>query len=126
MLDGSRIVAFAATADAEKARPFYQETLGLTLVADDQFALVFDANGVTLRVSKVREIAPAPYTILGWHVADIRASMAELTERGVVFQIYDGFGQDATGVMTFPGGTMVAWFLDPDGNNLSLTQTVAP
>jgi catechol 2,3-dioxygenase-like lactoylglutathione lyase family enzyme len=122
MLESSKIAAFVATADAEKAKKFYGDTLGITFVSDDPYALVFDANGTTLRIQKVSEVSPKPYTTLGWHVSDIEKSVSELTEKGVTFEHYEGFGQDENGIMTFPNGAKVAWFKDPDGNLLSLDQ----
>jgi catechol 2,3-dioxygenase-like lactoylglutathione lyase family enzyme len=122
MLKNSQIAPFVATAEPERARKFYEETLGLALISDDEHALVFDANGITLRIQKVRDVAPIPYTTLGWHVDDIEATVSELSGRGVGFETYEGFGQDARGIMTFPNGARVAWFKDPDGNLLSLDQ----
>ena len=122
MLTSSTLVAFVGTAKPDQARTFYEQTLGLRLVADEPFALVFDANGVPLRVAKVPAAQPAPYTVLGWSVADIRAVVGALTANGVLFERYDGMGQDDLGIWTSPGGARVAWFKDPDGNVLSLTQ----
>lgn len=122
MLETATIVPFVATTKAEEARAFYERTLGLRLVADEPFALVFDANGVTLRVAKVQSLAPAAHTVLGWRVDDLAAAVAALAGRGVVFERYPGLPQDASGVWTSPGGARIAWFKDPDGNVLSLTQ----
>jgi len=122
MISNSKIVAFVATKDAASAKTFYEEVLGLTLVSDDPFALVFDANGTMLRVQKVQELNPAPYTALGWDVADIDAEVDELVRRGVVFNRYEWFLQDHRGIWTAPSGGRIAWFSDPDGNTLSLTQ----
>lgn len=122
MLGTAAVVPFVATTKPDQARAFYERTLGLRLVADDPFALVFDANGVTLRVAKVQSFAPAAHTVLGWQVDDIAASAAALAGKGVVFERFPGLPQDATGVWTAPGGARVAWFKDPDGNVLSLTQ----
>ena len=122
MLADCQIAAFVATANAERSRAFYENTLGLKLVADEEYALVFDANGITLRIQKVRDVAPIPYTALGWHVTNIEKMVEELSGRGVSFEIYDGFGQTDQGIMTFPNGAKVAWFKDPDGNLLSLDQ----
>jgi|SRR6185369_1579682 len=122
MLADFQIAAFVATANAERSRTFYENTLGLKLVADEEYAIVFDANGITLRIQKVRDVAPSPYTSLGWHVTNIEKMVEELSGRGVSFEIYDGFGQTDQGIMTFPNGAKVAWFKDPDGNLLSLDQ----
>ncbi len=122
MLGSSSIMAFVATADSGRAKSFYQDILGLNFVADEPFALVFEANGTMLRISKVRELSPAPYTVLGWKVADMNAAISELTARGVTFERFAGFPQDELGVVNFPDGAKVAWFKDPDGNMLSLTE----
>jgi catechol 2,3-dioxygenase-like lactoylglutathione lyase family enzyme len=122
MLNSSNVVAFIATSKPESARSFYEQTLGLRLVTDDPFAIVFDANGVMLRVQKVREHTPPPYTVLGWDVADIHASVEELLSRGVRCEGYEWLEQDKSGVWSAPSGAKIAWFKDPDGNTLSLTQ----
>jgi len=122
MLNSSRIVAFVATQNPPRARAFYQDVLQLTLVSDDAFATVFDANGTMLRVSKVTQVVVAPYTVLGWGVNDIGAAMEQLVTRGVTFEIYKGLPQDERGVCTFPSGAKVAWFKDPDGNTLSIAE----
>ncbi len=122
-LGSRKLIAFVATLDPARAKDFYGRVLGLRLTSEDHFALVFDANGTTLRVSVVRELAPAGYTVLGWLVPDIRQAVRELTERSVVFQRFDGLEQDELGVWSAPGGAKVAWFRDPDGNTLSVTQS---
>ena len=123
ILGFSKIVAFAGVRDAERARTFYRDTLGLRLVSEDGFALAFDANGTMLRVSLVREVVAAPYTVLGWEVDDIVAKAKALTAAGVKLERYESFmKQDELGIWTAPGGTRVAWFKDPDGNLLSISQ----
>lgn len=122
MLDTAKIIAFVATQAPGQARAFYEETLGLRLVADEQYALVFDANGPMLRISKVKSHTPFPFTVLGWEVKDIRQAVRALHARGVVFLRFEGFVQDEAGIFQFPDGTQVAWFKDPDENMLSLTQ----
>jgi catechol 2,3-dioxygenase-like lactoylglutathione lyase family enzyme len=121
-LAASPVVAFVATRDAARARAFYESTLGLRVVADTPFALVVDAGGTTIRVQKVKAFTPHPFTALGWTVGDIARMMAALRERGVVFQRFEFVPQDAHGVWTTPDGSKVAWFQDPDGNTLSLTE----
>jgi catechol 2,3-dioxygenase-like lactoylglutathione lyase family enzyme len=122
MLDGADLVGFVVTTDAAAARSFYQRTLGLRLVEANEFASVFDANGTMLRVTTVESRSPAPYTVLGWRVTDIAATVAQLAAGGVEFHRYDGMDQDASGIWTTPAGDKVAWFADPDGNVLSLTE----
>jgi catechol 2,3-dioxygenase-like lactoylglutathione lyase family enzyme len=122
MLDGSDLIAFAATSDLDRARAFYEGTLGLRLVEQNDFAWVFDAHGTMLRVTQVSEVARYGYTVLGWRVGDIAKMSVGLRARGVDFTRYDGMDQDENGVWTTPGGDRVAWFCDPDGNTLSLTQ----
>jgi catechol 2,3-dioxygenase-like lactoylglutathione lyase family enzyme len=123
LLGSAKLVAFAATRDQARAKAFYRDTLGLKFVSEDGFAVVFDANGVMLRVSMVREIAAAQYTVLGWEVIDIVAKVKELVAAGVTFERYSFLpDQDEQGIWTAPGGTRVAWFKDPDGNILSLSQ----
>jgi catechol 2,3-dioxygenase-like lactoylglutathione lyase family enzyme len=122
MLNDAKLVCFLATKDADAARDFYQNVLGLAPVEDGPFALVFDANGTTLRIQKVHEHVPARHTVLGWEVADVRSQIAELSRRGIRVERYDQLKQDEFGVWQSPSGAHVAWFKDPDGNTLSLTE----
>ena len=125
MLGSKTIVAFVPSKDPAKARPFYEKILGLRFISEDPFATVFDANGITLRianVSTVPEFKPAPFTILGWHVSDIENTVRSLQKAGVKFERYSGMQQDALGIWNSPSGAKVAWFKDPDGNILSVTQ----
>ena len=122
MLGSSDVIAFAPATDLHRARVFYEQALGLSLLEQNDFACVFDANGTMLRVAAVADAPHAGYTVLGWRVTDIAAAVRGLTAKGVVFIRYEGMDQDEIGVWTTPGGERVAWFPDPDGNILSLTQ----
>ena len=122
MIADADVIAFVSTADPDRACAFYRDVLGLELVGRDAFASVFDANGTMLRVTTVDRVDPAPYTVLGWLVADIDATLRELARRGVEPVQYYAMEQDAAGVWTSPSGARIAWFHDPDDNTLSLTQ----
>lgn len=122
MLATADLMAFVPTTQIDQAREFYAETLGLTLVEENPAAIVFDAHGTMLRVTPVRELTPAPYTILGWAVDDIEGAVEDLRQAGVAFQRFDGMEQDELGIWIAPGGARVAWFKDPCGNTLSLTK----
>jgi catechol 2,3-dioxygenase-like lactoylglutathione lyase family enzyme len=122
LLSSQKLVAFVATTDPARAKAFYGGTLGLRLVSEDGFAVVFDANGTTLRVTIAQTFTPAPFTVLGWHVPDIVATVKELEHAGVKFARYGFLEQDEFGIWSAPDGTRVAWFQDPDGNTLSLSQ----
>jgi catechol 2,3-dioxygenase-like lactoylglutathione lyase family enzyme len=122
MLNTAKLKAFVATTDAARARRFYEDILGLRLLSEDDFALTFDSNGTTLRVQKVGQHTPLPFTSLGWEVADITAAVDQLRERGVSFGRYPGMDQDERGIWHAPNGTRVAWFQDPDGNTLAVSQ----
>jgi len=122
-LSDHTIIGFAATCDADRARKFYGGTLGLPLVSEEMpFALLFDANGTMLRVTIVKRVNPADYTVLGWKVPDVAAAAKALSEAGVKFERYLGMEQDELGIWSSPGGAKVAWFKDPDGNTLSISQ----
>lgn len=126
MLKSLPVVAFAATVDPTRAKRFYGKTLGLRLLSEDGFALAFDAGGTMLRVQIVPHVRPAGYTVLGWSVPDIRREVLSLARRGVAFRRYEGMEQDELGIWSAPSGAKVAWFEDPDGNTLSLTQFDQP
>lgn len=123
MLGSSTLMAFVGVRDPNRAKAFYRDTLGLRLASEElPFALVFDASGTLLRVTIVPEVTPAKYTVLGWQVPDIVAAVQSLRKAGVQFQRYDGMNQDQLGIWTSPSGARVAWFQDPDGNLLSISQ----
>jgi len=124
MLGSTNIVAFVPIKDSEKARAFYEGVLGLRFVKDDGFALVLEANGIMVRAAKMKEFAPAQFTILGWQVSDIEQVVRGLAAKGVHFEIFGFFKQDELGIWTAPTGDKVAWFKDPDGNILSVSQHV--
>lgn len=125
MLGNKPIVAFLPTTDFDKSRAFYEGVLGLRFVHNDGFAMVLDLNGTMMRVSKVGpDFKPAPFTILGWEVSDIGSIVSALTQKGVVFERFSFFEQDALGIWTAPSGDKVAWFKDPDGNTLSVSEHV--
>ncbi|SRR5712691_1426974 len=121
-LGSHEIIAFVATRDPDRAKTFYRDTLGLTLVSEDPFALVFDVHGTMLRVTTVPQVAAAAYTVLGWRVPNIVKASSDLQKAGVTFERYASMRQDERGVWKSPSGALVAWFKDPDGNTLSITQ----
>jgi catechol 2,3-dioxygenase-like lactoylglutathione lyase family enzyme len=122
MLGSQGLIAFLATKNGATARTFYEKVLGFPVLSDDDYALAVSVAGVMLRVQKVEDFQPQPFTALGWNVADIDATVADLRGKGVHFVHYPGMGQDAAGVWLAPSGAKIAWFKDPDGNTLSLTQ----
>ncbi len=124
MLGSTDIIAFVPTTDPIRARNFYESVLGLRFVSDDGFALVLDANGVMVRIVKLHEFTPVQYTILGWQVKDIEDVVRGLAQKGIQFERYGFFKQDDLGIWTAPSGDKVAWFKDPDGNTLSVSQHV--
>jgi catechol 2,3-dioxygenase-like lactoylglutathione lyase family enzyme len=123
LLGWSDLVAFVATTDIERARAFYADVLGLPMVEEGPFACVFDAHGTQLRVTPVEDIRVAAYTVLGWAVQDIHETVRALDAAGVGFERFAGMDQDDAGVWLSPSGARVAWFADPDGNVVSITQT---
>lgn len=122
MLANEKIMAFVGVTDADKARVFYRDTLGLKLLSEDGFALVFDANGIMLRVTLVQSVQPQPYTVLGWQIDDTTKAVRAFAAAGVRFERYPHVPQDDDGIWTAPGGAKIAWFKDPDGNILSIAQ----
>ena len=121
-LGSAELVAFAGTTDLDRAREFYSGVLGLQLEHEDAFACVFRVGGMQLRVTRVEEVTAPRYTVLGWRVPDIEAAIGELSLRGERFERFDGMQQDALGTWSAPSGARVAWFRDPDGNTLSVTE----
>jgi predicted enzyme related to lactoylglutathione lyase len=122
ILESAKPAIIICTRDRARASTFYHDTLGLTMTYEDNFAAVFNTGGVTLRVSVVADFTPHEHTILGFNVSDVAATVKALHEKGVTFNIYKGFNQDEHGIWTAPGGMVrVAWFKDPDGNVLSVT-----
>ncbi len=125
MLGTNKIVAFVAVTDYAKARAFYETTLGLKFISQDNFALVMEGDGTRIRMAKVPNHQPVPFTVLGWEVSDIEKKVAELQSSGVAFERYPWLPKDGLPIWAAPGGDKVAWFKDPDGNVLSLAQHAA-
>lgn len=122
-LSNYNIIAFVSIVDVERAKQFYRDTLGLRLVSEEPpFALVFEAHGIMLRLGMAKELPPPRGTVLGWQVPDIIAAVKDLERAGVRFERYDSVRQDDLGIWTTPSGAKVAWFKDPDGNILSLSE----
>ena len=124
MLGRTNLVAVVPISEPDIARGFYEGILGLRFVKDDGFALVFDANGTMLRLSKMKQVTPAQFSVLGWQVSGIENVVRDLGKRGVHFEIFGFFKQDELGIWTAPNGDKVAWFKDPDGNTLSVSEHV--
>jgi len=122
MLSDKNLKAFVPTTKPNEAKLFYRDVLGLKLLSQDNYALEFDANGTLLRVTIVPSLTPHPFTILGWNVDDITSLIKQLNDKNIFFERYDFLKQDKLGIWTSPNGSKVAWFKDPDGNILSLTE----
>jgi len=122
MLGAASMIAFVPSLDLTRSGAFYADVLGLSLEEVTPYACVLRGPSTMLRVTKVESLHPQPFTVLGWRVDDVHAVAARLAEAGVDLVRYEGMDQDGAGVWTTPGGDRVAWFNDPDGNVLSLTQ----
>jgi len=122
MLAAGKLVGFVPTKDSKRSRAFYEGKLGLQFVSDDQFALVMKAGENMVRIARGADFVPAQYTVMGWEVTDIEAVVKWLNGRGVTFEKYPFVEDQELGIWTAPGGARVAWFKDPDGNVLSLSQ----
>ena len=123
MLGKNNIIAFVPTNDPAKSRKFYEGTLGLKFISDDGFAMVFDANGTMVRIAKAGKFTPQQFTILGWQVKKIEDVVKKMRAKGVEFLTFPGMGQGTDGIWPAPdGAAKVAWFKDPDGNTLSVSE----
>jgi catechol 2,3-dioxygenase-like lactoylglutathione lyase family enzyme len=126
-LSQCNVIAFVHIVDVDRAKAFYRDTLGLRLLGDElPYALVFDANGIMLRLAIVKERPVFPGTVLGWQVPDASAAVQNLQDAGVQFERFSFMKQDEQGIWTTPMGAKVAWFKDPDGNLLSISQHREP
>jgi catechol 2,3-dioxygenase-like lactoylglutathione lyase family enzyme len=122
ILEAAQLVAIICTRDRSRAAIFYRDTLGLRMKLEDDYAVVFEVGGVDLRVSTVPDFTPHEHTVLGFRVPDVAAAVKALGEKGVTCNIYKGFNQDELGIFSLPNSALrVAWFNDPDGNVLSVT-----
>lgn len=122
MAPPGKLIGFVPISDAKRSTVFYRDTLGLEFVADDGFALIFRSGVNMVRLAKMPQVIPAQFTILGWETMQIEDDVQSLTEKGVTFSRFGFLEQDALGIWTAPSGDKVAWFTDPDGNVLSLSQ----
>lgn len=125
MLANSLLTAFLTAPDANRARAFYRDTLGLPLVHEDNFALVFDAHGVQLRISIFPDFHPQPFTVLGWQVDNAVSLARNLQQAGILLERFPGLAHDEHGLWLAPSGFHVGWFRDPFGNLLSISQPPA-
>ena len=124
MLASARMVGFVATKDYDQARAFYEGKLGFDFVSLDQFALVVSVGGHKIRIAKIPNFTPLQGTILGWEVSDIDAAATWLRDRGVPTEKFPFVQDRELGIWTAPNGDKVAWFKDPDGNILSVSQHI--
>jgi catechol 2,3-dioxygenase-like lactoylglutathione lyase family enzyme len=122
MLKNLKMKAFVSTVKPDIARAFYEKTLGLKLLSEDNFGIEFEAGGAHLRLTYVEKLIPQPFTVLGWDTDDIESAIRSMNNQGITFERYDFIDQDEAGIWKAPGGTRVAWFKDPDGNLLSLSE----
>jgi catechol 2,3-dioxygenase-like lactoylglutathione lyase family enzyme len=122
MLADKELKAFIPTLKPDKSKSFYKDILGLQLLSEDNYGFEFNANGTRLRVIIVEELKPQSFTVLGWNVSDIASTIKSLNKKGIVCEKYDFLDQDNLGIWISPGDSKVAWFKDPDGNVLSLTE----
>ena len=121
MLTTFPINGFVRITDPERSRRFYEQTLGLAFDNENPYVTVFRSGNTQIIAQKVKEFVPIAATVLGWEVKDIENVVSVLRKSGVVFEKYEGMEQDELGIWKSPGGK-VAWFKDPDGNILSLSE----
>ena len=124
MLEDKKLKAFVPTIEPEKAKDFYMNVLGLKIMSEDNYGMEFFTNGGMLRITTVQKLTPQPFTVLGWDVDNLPSVIKSLVQKGVKFERYNFIEQDVVGIWTAPGGVRVAWFKDPDGNLLSLSEMV--
>lgn len=122
MLGKQNLVAFVPVRNADTARAFYRDKLGLRLLIEDNFALVFLLANARLRATIIPDFQPQKFTVLGWDVPNAADFARQLTAAGIPLVRVPGLQQDELGVWSAPGGAKVAWFRDPDGNMLSISQ----
>jgi catechol 2,3-dioxygenase-like lactoylglutathione lyase family enzyme len=122
MLSDKQLKAFIPTTKPNESKLFYKDILGLKLMSEDEYAFEFNANGTPLRVTIVPSLTPHPFTVLGWNVNDISSIIKSLNNKNIFCEKFEFLEQDDLGIWTSPGGSKVAWFKDPDGNLLSITQ----
>lgn len=123
IVDGAKPVSFISVHDRAAGRAFYEGVLGLRHLSSDNFGDFYEMGDGFLRMTPMPDFQASPHSVLGWDVPDIEAAVNLLSGKGIVFNVYDGMGQAADGIWTSPeGAARVAWFNDPFGNVLSLSQ----
>jgi catechol 2,3-dioxygenase-like lactoylglutathione lyase family enzyme len=126
MLNDYKLVGFLPTTDYARARSFYEGGLGLEFVSQDQFALVLRSGGNRIRIVRMDAVTPPKGTVLGWEVSGIQTVVTGLQKEGIVFEKYPWVQDpEGLGIWTAPNGDRVAWFKDPDGNILSVSEQVS-
>jgi catechol 2,3-dioxygenase-like lactoylglutathione lyase family enzyme len=125
MLAKSKLTTILPVADLERARRFYQESLGLEpLGQGGDGKLLFGCQGGIIGLIHKPQPDPAKHTAASFEVDDIARAVAALTERGVAFEDYDYPGLKTVNKVCVLGAEKAAWFLDPDGNILCLHETL--
>lgn len=124
-LSECRIAAVAAVSDLDRARSFFEGTLGLSPVdsgAGGEEVVYACGEGTGLMVYPSPANAGTGSATLGcWSVKDLGSEMEALKARGVEFESYEGFDRDENGILDMGDGR-VAWFTDPDGNTFALAE----
>jgi catechol 2,3-dioxygenase-like lactoylglutathione lyase family enzyme len=122
MLATARLQTIVCVSDLDRARHFYGELLGLPVSRTPFNGLVFDAGGSDLMVAPTPDPTPSAHTVIGFAVADVRAVVRALADKGLACHRAPHLSFDPDGIATAPDGTRVAWYRDPDGNFLSVVQ----
>jgi catechol 2,3-dioxygenase-like lactoylglutathione lyase family enzyme len=122
MLHDSNVIVFSATTSGDRTRSFYEGVLGLQFASEDDFAIVYRLNQASLRIQKVTNLKPQPFTVLGWSVPSVEKAVKQLIAKGVAIELYPSLTQDPLGIWHSPSGAKIVWFKDPDGNIISFTE----
>lgn len=122
LFDRGTPVAFVYTSDVERSIAWYRDVLGAAVREHDDYGAYLTGGAGLLRITALPALTPSEHPVVGWEVTDLAAWADALESHGVRFTSYDGMGQDERGIWTGPDGSRLAWFADPDGNVLMLSQ----
>ena len=122
MLADRRVYAKIPAADLERARRWYEEKLGLKPTSREEAGLIYElGEGTGFLLYATSLAGKAPNTLASFSSTDIKADIAALEKRGVVFEDYDLPGLKTENHIATMGTRHGAWFKDSDGNILALS-----
>jgi catechol 2,3-dioxygenase-like lactoylglutathione lyase family enzyme len=126
MLSNYPLYPTLPAADLDRARRFYEQTLGFTPANEDPEGILYESGGSRFLLYPSQFAGTGQQTVASWEVDDLEKVVTDLRQRGIVFEQYDlpGLKTDQNGIAEL-GDTRGVWFKDTEGNILSVSERPA-